>query len=97
MEIQDKKGCENTIASHLSLMSPIEETEEKCLIKDEFPDERLLVVTGIPLFTNYANYLVGGVILEDLNYNKKKTFLHDCRLYLWDDPFLYKKGIYELV
>lgn len=82
---------------HLSRMSPIEENEAKRLIKDEFANEHLLTVTGIPWFTDYANYLVGSVVPEDFDYNKNKKFLHNCRLYLWDDPFLYKKGIDGLV
>ncbi|XP_050890760.1 uncharacterized protein LOC127096204 [Lathyrus oleraceus] len=50
LDIRDKKGCENTVADHLFRMSPIEETEEKCPIKDEFIDERILAVTGVPWF-----------------------------------------------
>ncbi|XP_050897562.1 uncharacterized protein LOC127104422 [Lathyrus oleraceus] len=67
LEIRDKRGCENTVADHLSRMSPIEENEEKRPIKDEFADEHILVVIGMPWF------------------------------YLWDDPFLYKKGVDGLV
>ncbi|XP_058745883.1 uncharacterized protein LOC131618732 [Vicia villosa] len=53
VEIRDKEGCENTVADHLSRMSPIEETEERRPIKDEF--------------------------------------------YLWDDPYLYKRGVDGLI
>ena len=34
--IRDKRGCENTVADHLSRMSPIKEREDKLPIKDEF-------------------------------------------------------------
>ena len=71
--------------------------EEKRPIKDEFADEHILAVIGIPWFTDYANYLGGGVIPNVFDANKKKKFLHDCRFYLWDDPFLYKRGVYGLV
>ena len=57
--IREKKGCENTVAGHLFQMSPIEETEDKRPRKDEFDDEHILAVIGIPWFTDYANYLVG--------------------------------------
>ena len=95
--IRDKKGCENTVADHLYQMSPIEETEDKRPRKDEFADEHILPVIGIPWFTDYANYLVGGVIPNDFDANKKKKFLHDCSFYLWDDIFLYKRGVDGLV
>lgn len=55
-------------------MSPIEETEEKHPIKDEFVDERILVVNGVPWLADYANYLVGGIIPDDFDSNKKKKF-----------------------
>ncbi|XP_050876307.1 uncharacterized protein LOC127080012 [Lathyrus oleraceus] len=97
VEIRDKRGCENTVADHLSHMSPIEEIEEKRPIKDEFAGEHILAVIGIPWFVDYANYLVGGIIPNDFDSNKKKKFVHDCRFYLWNDPFLYKRGVDGLV
>lgn len=56
-----------------------------------------LTITGVPRFKDYVNYLVGGVILYYFEYNKKNKFLHDCRLYIWDDPFIYNKGIDGLI
>ncbi|XP_058746143.1 uncharacterized protein LOC131619017 [Vicia villosa] len=97
VEIRDKKGCENTVADHLSRMTPIDETEEKRPIKDEFADEHILAVTGVPWFADYANYIVGGVIPDDFDSNQRKKFVHDCRFYLWDDPFLYKRGVDGLI
>lgn len=41
--------------------------------------------------------MIGGIIPDDFDSNKKKKVLHDCRFYLWDDPFLFKKGINGLV
>lgn len=78
-------------------MSPIEEVEEKHPIKDDFIDERILAVNSVPWFTDYANSMVDGLIPYDFDSNKKKKFLYNCKFYLWDDPFLYKKGIYGLV
>ena len=74
LEIQDKKGCENTIADHLSRMSPIEEREEKHLISDEFVDDRILAVIGVSWFVDYENYLVGGIILDHVDFNRKNFF-----------------------
>ena len=54
-------------------------------------------MVGVPWFADYANYLVGGIIPDDFDYNKMKKFLHDCRFYLWDEPFLYKKGVDGLI
>ncbi|XP_050890539.1 uncharacterized protein LOC127095943 [Lathyrus oleraceus] len=54
VEIRDKRGCENTVADHLSCMSPIEEIEEKRPIKDEFADEHILVVIGFTCGVNHS-------------------------------------------
>ncbi|XP_050885076.1 uncharacterized protein LOC127088200 [Lathyrus oleraceus] len=75
----------------------LKENEEKRPIKDEFADEHILVVIGMPWFADYTNYIVGGVIPSEFDSNKKKKFVHDCRFYLRDDPFLYKKGVDGLV
>ncbi|KAI3515756.1 hypothetical protein L1887_14660 [Cichorium endivia] len=45
VEIKDKKGAENVVADHLSRL-PAEGLEAG--IKDSFPDEQLLEVTGAP-------------------------------------------------
>lgn len=78
-------------------MSQIKETKEKHPIKDEFADEHILAVTGVPWFADYPNYLVDGLIPDDFDSNKKNFFLHDYRFYVWDDLLLYKKGIDGLV
>jgi hypothetical protein len=97
LEIRDKKGSENTVADHLSRMTPIQENEESHPIRDEFTDERILAITHIPWFADYANFVVGGLMPDDFDSNRRKTFLHDCRFYVWDDPFLYKNGLDGLV
>ena len=51
---------------------------------------------GVSWFADYINYLVGGVIPGDFDSKKRKKFLHDCRFYLWDEPFQYKKGIHRM-
>lgn len=83
--------------NHLSRMSQIEETKEKHPIKDAFADERILAITSVPWFAEFAKYLVGGVIPNDFDSNKRKKFVHDCRSFLWYDPLLYKKGVDRLV
>lgn len=56
-----------------------------------------MAITGVPWFADYANYLVGGTIPDDFDYNKKKKFLHDCRFFLWDGLFMYKRGVDGLI
>nr|GMC93913.1 uncharacterized protein LOC109167851 [Ipomoea batatas] len=55
--------------------------------------ETLLVVnTSVPWFGDIVNFLVGGYIPKDFDYNKKKRFVHDVRDYFWDEPLLFRRG-----
>ncbi|CAJ2636700.1 unnamed protein product [Trifolium pratense] len=92
LEIKDKKGVENVVADHLSrLENPMVTTKEKC-INEEFPDEKLLMVSKRPWFADMANFKAGNEIPEDYSYQQKKKFFRDANFYFWDDPYLFKVG-----
>ena len=64
LEINDKKGSENSIADHL-LCLHISGMGD---IINSFPDEHLLVVSShAPWFAHIINFLVTGLILEHWN------------------------------
>ena len=60
IEILDRSGAHNLVADHLSR---IEKGEDNIPIKDDFPDEVLLALTGMkgmflePWFADIVNYL----------------------------------------
>ncbi|XP_025985221.1 uncharacterized mitochondrial protein AtMg00860-like [Glycine max] len=54
--IKDKKGSENLVADHLSRLVNEEVTHKELEVRDEFPDELLLVVNERPWFADLANY-----------------------------------------
>ncbi|KAK6161220.1 hypothetical protein DH2020_004601 [Rehmannia glutinosa] len=92
-EIQDM-GCENVVADHLSRLEyKKDEKEGTDAIKEEFPDEQLLMLEAkFPWYADFVNYLVVGVMPSDLSSYQKKKFLHDAKFYMWDDPLLFKRG-----
>jgi hypothetical protein len=61
IEIRDKKGSENVVASHLSRLT-VDFTEEDTPISETFPDEQLMHIahTPSPWFADIVNYLVMG-------------------------------------
>lgn len=67
IEIKDRKGCENLIADHLSMLESSSHVEEQMQIKEEFPEEQLLAleVTELPWYADIVNYLVSGVFPRD--------------------------------
>ncbi|XP_075473313.1 uncharacterized protein LOC142504323 [Primulina tabacum] len=46
IEIVDRKGTQNQVADHLSRLEKPE--EDKFVIRDEFPDEKLYVISNLP-------------------------------------------------
>jgi len=61
IEIRDKKGSENVVADHLSMIT-VNFTEEAVPISETFPDEQLMhIVHAHSLwFADIVNYLVTG-------------------------------------
>ncbi|KAJ9541597.1 hypothetical protein OSB04_028103 [Centaurea solstitialis] len=92
LEIVDRKGVNNQVADHLSRLEKTDQTVGNADICEVFPDERILSAKpmSVPWFADIVNYLACGIIPKELNKNTKRKFIHDSRMYLWDDPFLFK-------
>ncbi|KAI3780893.1 hypothetical protein L2E82_10886 [Cichorium intybus] len=94
MENKDKKGAENVVADHLSRL-PAEGLEAG--IKDSFPDEQLLELTGAPWYTNYVNFLATGAIPTHWTKQRQKQFRTYAKRFIWDDPDLFKVGEDQII
>jgi hypothetical protein len=74
------------VADHLSGLQFKESAELP--INDYMRDDALLKVsTTDPWYANIVNYIVAGYI--PLGVDRKKI-IRNCRLHLWDDPYLYR-------
>ncbi|XP_022007316.1 uncharacterized protein LOC110906501 [Helianthus annuus] len=97
IEIKDKKGAENVAADHLSrLEDPKREEIREEAIGDRFPHESIDAVTAgavdLPWFSDIANYLADGFVMESLSLQEKRKLTRDARKYIWDDPYLFRIG-----
>ena len=45
-----------------------------------------------PLYVDIVNYLAYGVMPFEFSYPQMRKLRTDCRLYIWDDPLLYRRG-----
>ncbi|XP_022007536.1 uncharacterized protein LOC110906766 [Helianthus annuus] len=97
IEIKDKKGAENVAADHLSrLEDPKREEIREEAIGDRFPHESIDAVTAgavdLPWYSDIANYLADGFVMESLSAQQTWKLTRDARKYIWDDPYLFRIG-----
>ena len=93
LEIQDKKGCDNVIADHLSRVERNKTEEEEAGLTENFPDEqRFQLSFQLPWYADIVNYLACGVVPQEFSYQQRRNLRTDSRYYIWDDPLLFKRG-----
>jgi hypothetical protein len=99
VEIKDRKGTENQVADHLSRLEDHGKSpKDNTVINEFFPDEQLFrVQDDEPWFADIVNYLVSNIIPPELSYAQRKKFLHDVKQYIWDEPFLFKQGVDQII
>ncbi|XP_070037565.1 uncharacterized protein [Nicotiana tomentosiformis] len=73
----------------------LEGAEKKVEVEDimeTFPYEQLLATSleATPWYADITNYLASGIIPYDLSFVQKKKFFRDCRIYFWDEPYLFR-------
>ena len=44
----------------------------------------------IPWFIDFVNYLESYVVPFDLSFHQRKKFIHDMKVFFWDEPYLYQ-------
>ncbi|GJW27686.1 reverse transcriptase domain-containing protein [Tanacetum coccineum] len=101
--IRDKKVAENQAADHLfRLKSPYKSELEKKEITETFPLETLGMVTfhgdaSTPWFADFANYHAGNFVVKGMSSQQKKKFFKDVKHYFWDDPYLFKVCVDQVI
>ena len=93
LEIQDKKGCDNVIADHLSRVERNKTEEEEAGLTENFPDEQLFQLSfQLPWYADIVNYLACGVVPQEFSYQQRRKLRTNSRYYIRDDPLLFKRG-----
>ncbi|XP_075098033.1 uncharacterized protein LOC142175349 [Nicotiana tabacum] len=61
-------------------------------IMETFPDEQLLSMSleEVPWYADVANNLASGIVTYELSFVQKKMLFCDCRMYFWDEPYLFR-------
>ncbi|GKE15401.1 reverse transcriptase domain-containing protein, partial [Tanacetum coccineum] len=97
-----QKGAENLAADHLSrLENPHQDEFENKEITETFPLETLGSVAlrddNTPWFADFANYHAGNFIVKGMSTQQKNKFFKDVKHYFWDDPFLFKICVDQVI
>ncbi len=94
LELREKPGKENLVADHLSrCFQPEMDQGVNNTIKAEFPDEHLYAVhINRPWFADMVNYLATGRFDGTLEAHEKAKIRYDSKYYLWEDPYLWRRG-----
>ena len=51
----------------------------------------------IPWYADIVNYLACRVMPFEFSYQQGRKLRTGCRLYIWDDPLLYRRGAYMII
>ena len=98
LEIKDKKGSDNVIADHLSRLEKLTAKEKVIEIEENFPDEKLFQVSiQSPWYDDIVNYLACGIMPLDFSYYQKRKLRTDTKVYIWDDPLLFRRGADHII
>ena len=96
LEIKDKREVENVVADHLS--RPTIAHNSHCLpINDDFLEESLMLTEIAPWYAHIANYLVTGKIPSEWKTQDKKHFFAKNHAYYWEEPFLFKYCVDQII
>ncbi|RVW60745.1 hypothetical protein CK203_053023 [Vitis vinifera] len=97
-EIKDKKGTENLVADNLSRMDHVKPNEGvDDDINEIFPNEQLFTVEEAPWYADIINYLAKKILPPELTYQRRKKFFSDLKYYIWDDHFLFKQCVDQII
>ncbi|GJT51726.1 reverse transcriptase domain-containing protein [Tanacetum coccineum] len=75
---------------------------EKKEITETFPLETLGMITfrgddNAPWFADFANYHAGNFVIKGMSSQQKRKFFKDVKHYFWDDPFLFKICVDQVI
>nr|GEV84163.1 reverse transcriptase domain-containing protein [Tanacetum cinerariifolium] len=99
----DTKRAENLVADHLSrLENPHQNVLDPKEINESFSLETLNMVStrgnsSTSRFTDFANYHAENFLVKGMSSQQKNKFFKDVKHYFWDDPFLLKICVDQVI
>lgn len=91
-EIKNKKGIDNIVADHLSMIGSEHDAKEgdPMTINDALSYEYLMSIEEMSWYAHIVNYLVAKSLHPVQTYQQRKKFFSKLKYYFWEKPFLFK-------
>nr|GEV13212.1 reverse transcriptase domain-containing protein [Tanacetum cinerariifolium] len=102
-KVIDTKRAENLAVDHLSqLENPHQNVLDPKEINETFSLETLNMVSfrgnlSTPWFAEFANCHAGNFVVKGMSSQQKNKFFKDVKHYFWDDPFLFKICVDQVI
>nr|GEY65142.1 reverse transcriptase domain-containing protein [Tanacetum cinerariifolium] len=103
IKVIDTKGAKNLAANHLSQLENLHQNVlDPKEINESFPLETLNLVStrgnsNNPWFADFANYHARNFVVKGMSSQQKSKFFKDVKHYFWDDPFLFKICVDQVI
>ncbi|GJS12786.1 reverse transcriptase domain-containing protein [Tanacetum coccineum] len=59
--------------------------------------EKVVKMPCTPWFVDTANYHAGNFVVKEMSSQQKKKFFKDVKHYFWDDPYLFRIGVDQVI
>nr|GEY05552.1 reverse transcriptase domain-containing protein [Tanacetum cinerariifolium] len=103
VKVIDTKRAKKLATDHLSrLENPHQNVLDPKEINESFPPETLNLVStrgnqSTPWFADFENYHAGNFAVKGMSSQQKSKFFKDVKHYFWDDPFLFKICVDQVI
>ncbi|XP_049373476.1 uncharacterized protein LOC125838472 [Solanum verrucosum] len=73
--------------------------EHEVDIDDSFPDERVFAISlkHTMWYADFTNYIVCGIMPDELTFYQQKRFLFNDKKYFWDEPYLFRECVDHVI
>ncbi|GJR76886.1 reverse transcriptase domain-containing protein [Tanacetum coccineum] len=97
--LKSRESCGGRLSR---LENPHQGDLEKKEITKTFPLETLGIIyflsdSSTLWFADIANYHAGNFVVKRMSSQQKKKFFKDVKHYFWDDPYLLRIGVYQVI
>lgn len=96
---QRQKKKWKSSGKYLSWLKNEKKSSVELKINDSFLDEQVFAakLDLVSWYTDFENYMVSDIILDNLSFYQKRKFLHKVKRYFCNEPYLFKRCVDNII